>query len=284
MIIIDQLFKIREYWKVYKRNRLGVIGLIVIIFFIFIALLAPLFALYPPLTTGVGASFEPPSLQHPFGTDDLGKDIFTEILYGARVTLMVSFLAVAAATLIGIGFGAYAGFYGGKIDEILMRITEMFLVIPAIFLALVLIALFGAHIWNIIAVITFLAWPQMARLVRAEYLSIKERPFIDAARLSGCSNSYIIFREILPEAMPTVIINMTLTQAWAILIESSLSFLGFGDPAMVSWGMMLNSAQQFFRQSLIMVFFPGFSIFATVLSLNLIGEGLNDVLNPRRQR
>jgi peptide/nickel transport system permease protein len=160
----------------------------------------------------------------------------------------------------------------------------MFLVIPAIFLALVLIAIFGAHIWNIVAVITFLAWPQMARLVRAEYLSIKERPFIDAAKLSGCSDFYIIFREILPEAMPTVIINMTLTQAWAILIESSLSFLGFGDPSMVSWGMMLNSAQQYFRQSLTMVFFPGFSIFVTVLSLNLIGEGLNDVLNPRRQR
>jgi peptide/nickel transport system permease protein len=282
-ILVNLLSTVRDTWKVYKRNGLGVIGLYVLSFFILIAFTAPIFSPYPPLKTGAGEAFEPISYKHPMGTDDLGKDLLSGVLYGARATLAVSFFAVIIATFIGVGFGAYAGFYGGRIDDILMRITEIFMVIPQMFLALVFMAIFGSNIWNIIMVISLLSWPQMARLVRADFLSIKERPYADAARASGASNFYMIFREILPNAMPTVIVNMTLTQATAVLIESSLSFLGFGDPTVASWGLMLNNAQKYFRQSWTMVYFPGLSIFFTVLSLNLIGEGLNDVFNPRRK-
>jgi peptide/nickel transport system permease protein len=284
MIIADRLSALAAFWKVYGRNTLGVLGLMIIVFFLILAFFAPILAPYPPLKTATGRSFEPPSSKHLLGTDDLGKDLFSGVLYGARATLGVSFLAVVVAAIIGVGLGAYAGFYGGGVDQILMRITEVFLVIPQIFLALVFMALFGSSIWNIILVIALLSWPQMARLVRADVLSIKERQFVDAAKSSGASKFYIIFGEILPNAMPTIIVNITLTQAAAVLIESSLSFLGFGDPSVVSWGFMLNNAQRYFRQSWSMVFFPGLSIFLTVLSLNLIGEGLNDIFNPRRRR
>jgi peptide/nickel transport system permease protein len=273
-----------RFWVVFKQNKLGVFGLIVLVGFTLFANFAPVLALYPPLETGVGDAFMTPSWKFPLGTDDLGRDLYSETLYGARVTLLVSLLAVAISTIVGVGFGAVAGYYGGLTDSVLMRITEMFLVIPPIFLALVFVALFGSNIWSIIAVISLLSWPQTARLVRADFLSLRERPYAKAARTTGCSDFHIIFVELLPNAMPTVIVNMSLTQALAILIESALSFLGFGDPTMVSWGLMLNNAQQFFRQSWFMVFFPGLSIFLVVLSLNLIGEGLNDVLNPRRKK
>jgi len=273
-----------SFWNTFKQNRLGVIGLVILGGFVAVAIFAPVLALYPPLTTGVGEAFQTPSWSHPLGTDDLGRDLYSEVLYGARATLLVSFLAVLTATVIGVGLGALAGFYGGVTDAVLMRVTEMFLVIPPIFLALVFVALFGSNIWNVIGVISLLSWPQMARLVRAEFLSLRERPFTDLARTSGCSDSHIIFVELLPNTMTTIVVNISLTQATAILIESALSFLGFGDSTLVSWGLMLNNAQQFFRQSWLMVFFPGMSIFLVVLSLNLIGEGLNDVFNPRRKK
>ena len=275
---------LKRFWSIYKQNKLGVFGLIILAVFTALAILAPVLAFYPPLHTGAGDAFMSPSWQYPLGTDDLGRDLYSETLYGARVTLVVSFLAVATSTIVGVGFGAVAGYYGGFVDSTLMRVTEMFLVIPPIFLALVFVALFGTSIWSVVAVIALLSWPQTARLVRADFLSLRERPYAKAARTTGCSNFHIIFFELLPNAMPTVIVNMSLTQALAILIESALSFLGFGDPSMVSWGLMLNNAQQFFRQSWTMVFFPGMSIFLVVLSLNLIGEGLNDVLNPRRKQ
>ena len=275
---------LRRFWSIYKQNKLGVFGLIILAVFTALAILAPVLAFYPPLHTGAGDALMSPSWQYPLGTDDLGRDLYSETLYGARVTLVISFLAVATSTIVGVGFGAVAGYYGGFVDSTLMRVTEMFLVIPPIFMALVFVALFGTSIWSVVAVIALLSWPQTARLVRADFLSLRERPYAKAARTTGCSNFHIIFFELLPNAMPTVIVNMSLTQALAILIESALSFLGFGDPSMVSWGLMLNNAQQFFRQSWTMVFFPGMSIFLVVLSLNLIGEGLNDVLNPRRKQ
>jgi len=270
------------FWRQFSTNHLGVFGLVILMFYIVIALLANTLALYPPLMTGTGASFAGVSTAHPLGTDNLGRDIFSETLHGARATLIVSFLAVLATTVIGLGFGALAGYFGGWIDDALMRITEVFLAIPAIFLALVFVSIFGGNVWNIVVVIALLSWPQMARLVRAEFLVIKELTYIDAARTSGASNLYVIFREILPNAMSTVIVNISLTQANAILIESSLSFLGFGDPAVVSWGLMLHNAQKYFNQNWLMAFVPGLSIFLTVLALNLFGEGLTEALNPRR--
>ncbi len=278
------VLKIKNFWKIFKQNKLGVVGLIILLIFVFLAIFAPLLARFPSLTTGAGEAFLNPSFKHLLGTDNLGRDLYSELLFGARITLVVSFIAVITYTVVGVLFGSIAGYYGGIIDSILMRITEIFLVIPPIFLALVLVAIFGANITNMIIVISVLSWPQTARLVRAEILSLKERPYCKAAIATGASDFKIIFSELVPNTMTTIIVNLSLTQATAILIESALSFLGFGDSSMVSWGLMLNNAQEFFRQSWFMVFFPGMSIFLVVLSLNLVGEGLNDVFNPRRKK
>ncbi|MBT7011092.1 MAG: ABC transporter permease [Flavobacteriaceae bacterium] len=278
------VLKIKNFWKIFKQNKLGVVGLIILLIFVFLAIFAPLLARFPSLTTGAGEAFLNPSFKHLLGTDNLGRDLYSELLFGARITLVVSFIAVITSTVVGVLFGSIAGYYGGIIDSILMRITEIFLVIPPIFLALVLVAIFGANITNMIIVISVLSWPQTARLVRAEILSLKERPYCKAAIATGESDFKIIFSELVPNTMTTIIVNLSLTQATAILIESALSFLGFGDSSMVSWGLMLNNAQEFFRQSWFMVFFPGMSIFLVVLSLNLVGEGLNDVFNPRRKK
>jgi|TARA_B110000914_G_scaffold222389_1_gene235828 peptide/nickel transport system permease protein len=278
------VLKIKNFWKIFKQNKLGVVGLIILLIFVFLAIFAPLLARFPSLTTGAGEAFLNPSFKHLLGTDNLGRDLYSELLFGARITLVVSFIAVITSTVVGVLFGSIAGYYGGIIDSILMRITEIFLVIPPIFLALVLVAIFGANITNMIIVISVLSWPQTARLVRAEILSLKERPYCKAAIATGASDFKIIFSELVPNTMTTIIVNLSLTQATAILIESALSFLGFGDSSMVSWGLMLNNAQEFFRQSWFMVFFPGMSIFLVVLSLNLLGEGLNDVFNPRRKK
>ena len=278
------VLKIKNFWKIFKQNKLGVVGLIILLIFVFLAIFAPLLARFPSLTTGAGEAFLNPSFKHLLGTDNLGRDLYSELLFGARITLVVSFIAVITSTVVGVLFGSIAGYYGGIIDSILMRITEIFLVIPPIFLALVLVAIFGANITNMIIVISVLSWPQTARLVRAEILSLKERPYCKAAIATGASDFKIIFSELVPNTMTTIIVNLSLTQATAILIESALSFLGFGDSSTVSWGLMLNNAQEFFRQSWFMVFFPGMSIFLVVLSLNLVGEGLNDVFNPRRKK
>ena len=278
------VLKIKNFWKIFKQNKKTVVGLIILLIFVFLAIFAPLLARFPSLTTGAGEAFLNPSFKHLLGTDNLGRDLYSELLFGARITLVVSFIAVITSTVVGVLFGSIAGYYGGIIDSILMRITEIFLVIPPIFLALVLVAIFGANITNMIIVISVLSWPQTARLVRAEILSLKERPYCKAAIATGASDFKIIFSELVPNTMTTIIVNLSLTQATAILIESALSFLGFGDSSMVSWGLMLNNAQEFFRQSWFMVFFPGMSIFLVVLSLNLVGEGLNDVFNPRRKK
>ena len=278
------VLKIKNFWKIFKQNKLGVVGLIILLIFVFLAIFAPLLARFPSLTTGAGEAFLNPSFKHLLGTDNLGRDLYSELLFGARITLVVSFIAVITSTVVGVLFGSIAGYYGGIIDSILMRITEIFLVIPPIFLALVLVAIFGANITNMIIVISVLSWPQTARLVRAEILSLKERPYCKAAIATGASDFKIIFSELVPNTMTTIIVNLSLTQATAILIESALSFLGFGDSSMVSWRLMLNNAQEFFRQSWFMVFFLGMSIFLVVLSLNLVGEGLNDVFNPRRKK
>ena len=187
------VLKIKNFWKIFKQNKLGVVGLIILLIFVFLAIFAPLLARFPSLTTGAGEAFLNPSFKHLLGTDNLGRDLYSELLFGARITLVVSFIAVITSTVVGVLFGSIAGYYGGIIDSILMRITEIFLVIPPIFLALVLVAIFGANITNMIIVISVLSWPQTARLVRAEILSLKERPYCKAAIATGASDFKIIF-------------------------------------------------------------------------------------------
>ncbi len=273
---------VRDFWRKYKRNRTAVLGLIVTLVFCLIAILAPLISPFKPLSTGKD-SFHAPDSKYFMGTDDLGRDIFSGVLWGARTSIMTGLLAALTSTLIGVIIGSISGYYGGMKDVVLMRLTEFFLVIPRFFLVLMIVALFGSSIWNVIIVIGVLSWPVTARLVRAEFLSLKEKEFVESARACGSSNLSIILNHILPNASPPIIVSGSLQIARAILLEAGLSFLGLGDPNQISWGVMLYNAQRFFRHAWWTTTFPGIAIFLVVMSFNLVGDGLNDALNPKEK-
>jgi peptide/nickel transport system permease protein len=272
--------RLREFWKSYRRSIAGVVGFAIILALALVAACADLIAPANPFSLSRD-SLRPPGAQHLMGTDDLGRDIFSGVVYGSRVSLLVGFLTAGASTLVGILIGGIAGYYGGKLDDLLMRLTEFFMVIPRFFLALVIIALFGSSIWGIILVLAILSWPMTARLFRAEVLRLKSQEFVIAARAMGCGDLRILFEQILPNALSPVIVNISVQVAYAIILEAGLSFLGLGDPASMSWGVMLANAQQFLRQAWWTATFPGLAIFLAVLGFNLVGDGLTDALNPR---
>jgi len=264
----------------FVRNRAAVAGSVLLASLVAAALLAGVLGSGSPRTLGA----EPlarPSPRHPFGTDDLGRDIWTGVLFGARVSLTVGVLAATTSALIGTAIGSIAGYYGGGVDNVLMRGTEFFLVIPSFLLALILVAVSGPSIWNVILTIGLLGWPSTARLIRAEFLSLKQREFVMAAHAVGAGTARIVFRQILPNAAPPAVVMTSLGVASAILVEAGLSFLGLGDPNLFSWGLMLRNSREFLRIAWWMPTFPGLAIFLTVLSVNLVGDGLNDALNPR---
>jgi peptide/nickel transport system permease protein len=269
------------FWISYRRSAPGLWGaaalLVLLLFTVFGTGLAP----YDPEAVGVGPNFSPPSRAHWMGTDNLGRDVLSRVLGGCRVSLTVGIVAAIASTLIGLLVGVVSGYFGGLLDDLLMRVTEVFQTIPRFFLAMVAVAFFGANIWNIIFAIAILSWPVTARLARAEYMTLRAREFVDAARVLGVSTASIIAVEILPNAAGPVIVNGTLQVAQALLLEAGLSYLGLGDPNSVSWGLMLYQAQPVLRDAWWMAVFPGLGIFVSVLSLNLVGDALNDSLNPR---
>ncbi len=271
-----------DFWRRYKRNRAAVLGVGVVLFFAALAFLAPFLAPFDPLATGKD-SFHRPGWRYLMGTDDLGRDLLSGVLWGARTSLLVGVLAALTSTLIGVVVGGLAGYYGGLVDDLLMRITEFFLVIPRFFLVLVIVALFGSSIWNVILVIGILSWPMTARLVRVEFLSIKEKEFVEASKASGATDLRIILRHILPNATPPIVVSGSLQIARAILLEAGLSFLGLGDPNQMSWGVMLYNAQRFLRHAWWTALFPGIAIFLVVMGFNLVGDGLNDALNPKQK-
>jgi peptide/nickel transport system permease protein len=274
------------FWLKYKRNTLAAVGIIMAFFMIGVGILAPIIAPYNPLKLG-DKTFVPPTLtwdlrEHLFGTDDLGRDILSGSVFGIRISLIIGSLATVISLAVGVPLGAISGYFGGRIDDVLMRVTELFLVIPKLFLAIVLVAFFGSSLWNLILVLGVLSWPSIARLVRGQFLTLKERQFVEASRALGASERTIIFREILPNAMPPVIVNATLLVSSMILTEAGLSFLGLGDPTVMSLGTMLHNAQDFITRAWWMMLFPGLAIFIIALAITLVGEGLNEALNPRQ--
>jgi peptide/nickel transport system permease protein len=268
--------------KRFSRNRLSVIGAVTVLLLITISLLAPFIAPYDPTAIDVRHTLSPPSKTHLLGTDELGRDLLSRIIWGSRVSLKVGFVAVGIAIMIGIVIGAIAGFYGGKVDAILMRFVDIMLAFPTFFLILAVIAILEPNIFTIMAVIGITSWMDVARLVRAEFLSLKERDFVGAARAVGASDTRLIFRHILPNALSPVFVAATFGVAGAILIESGLSFLGLGvQPPDPSWGNILTAGKDNIEIAWWLSLYPGLAILITVLSYNLVGEGLRDALDPR---
>jgi peptide/nickel transport system permease protein len=229
----------------------------------------------------VGSRLVAPSGAHLFGTDNLGRDLFSGVIYGARTSLEVGFISTFLSVAAGVLVGSFAGYHGGFIDDILMRTAEFFQVLPRFFLALVIVALFGTNIWGTVIVIAMLSWPEIARLIRSEFLTVRARPFVTAARAYGASDTQIMFLEILPNAITSVVVVAALQVPSAIILEAGLSFIGAGDPNVMSWGRMLNNAQQYMRQAWWTAAFPGAAISLMALGLALLADGINDFLNPR---
>ena len=264
------------------RNPGGLIGLVILIFAMAVAVFGPLLFPTSPWRM-VQRPFLPPfTVAHlPLGTDALGRDVLAGIVYGARVSLLVGLVSTLAALAVGIPVGAMAGYFGGRLGDALMRFTEFFQTVPSFALAIVLVAILQPSIVSIVLAIAIVSWPPVARLVRGEVLSLRSREYVQAAIVTGQSNGWIIWREILPNALSPVIVLASLMVATAILLESSLSFLGLGDPNLMSWGYMVGAGRTVIRQAWWITLFPGIAILISVLALNLIGEGLNDALNPR---
>lgn len=275
----------KDFWRRFHYNRGAVIGLIILALVVLTAILAPFVFPQSPWKM-VQRPFLPPFTQDGLmlGTDALGRDVLSGLAHGAYVSLLVGLVSTFVALAIGVPVGAMAGFFAGRADDALMRFTEFFQSIPSFALAIVLLAIFQPSLTFVIIAIAIVSWPPVARLVRGEVLSLRSREFVEAATLSGLGNTQIILRHILPNALPPIIVLASLMVAQAILLESSLSFLGLGDPNIMSWGYMIGAARTVIRTAWWLSFLPGMAILLTVLALNLIGEGLNDALNPRLTR
>jgi len=262
-------------------NKMALSGALVVVAMFILALCAPLLP-GDPGAVDISRQLQPPGPDAWLGTDDLGRDVLLRIAYGARISLLVGFVAVGIATLIGIILGAVAGYYSGWVDSVVMRFVDVMLCFPSFFLILAVIAFLEPSIWNIMIIIGLTGWMGVARLVRAEFLSLRERDFVMAARGLGASDVRIILRHILPNAISPVLVSATLGVAGAILTESALSFLGIGvQPPTPSWGNMLIAGKQTLGTAWWLSVFPGLAILVTVLGYNLLGEGLRDLLDPR---
>ncbi|NOZ60547.1 MAG: ABC transporter permease [Calditrichaeota bacterium] len=276
---------LRIFFRQYARNRLAITAAIVLAFLFLAAIVGPLLTRFDPDEIHLDEIYQRPSLGHFFGTDMNGRDVFVRVLYGARISMSVGFISSGLAGIIGVLIGALAGFFGGKIDSLLMRLVDLILSIPSFFLLLMVIAMLEPNIYNVMIVIALTSWPGLARMVRAEVLSVRERDYIQAAIALGIGRWRIIWRHIIPNVMAPVFVAVTLGVASAILIESGLSFLGLGvQPPTPSWGNILAQGRSVMQFAWWMTVFPGLAIFITVLCYNLVGEGLRDALDPRLRR
>lgn len=273
---------LKIYIKRLLQNKLALSGLVIILGLIFIALFAPVLTPKDPLKQDIINRLKPPSPEHFLGTDDLGRDVLSRIIFGTRISMMVGIVAISIAVTIGSIIGLMSGYFGKWVDMILMRFVDIMLCFPTFFLILMVIAFLEPNILNIMVVIGLTSWTSLARLVRGETLSIRERDYVAAAKMIGLSNRRILFVHILPNVIAPVIVVATIGVGGAILVESSLSFLGLGvQPPTPSWGNMLTSGKDYIHFAWWLMLFPGLAILVTVLAFNLLGEGLRDVLDPR---
>jgi peptide/nickel transport system permease protein len=279
---IENYSLINLFWKRFKKNKLAVAGGVIVLALFILAILAPSISPYNPNDIDRTQILEPPGSKHPLGTDDLGRDVLSRMIWGARISLAVGFVAVGISTFIGIILGSLSGYYGGWTERVIMRFIDIMLTIPTFFLILAVIAFIGSSIWNIMIVIGLTSWMGVARLVRAEFLSLKEREFVLAAKALGASDLQIIFRHIMINSMAPVLVSAVLGVAGAVLVESALSFLGIGiQPPTPSWGNILTLGKDNIEIAWWLSVFPGLSILVTVLGYNLLGEGIRDSIDPR---
>ena len=272
-----QLFVV---WRKLKKSKLAVAGFGIVLFMSMLALLAPIIAPYDPEWTG--SSRRAPSMEHIFGTDNRGRDMLSLIIYGARISIYVGVAAVLIEVIIGVGIGMIAGYFGGIIDEVLMRITDVVLTLPTLMLLLVAVSMFEVQsIHVIILVMGLFGWPFLARVVRSEYLSLRETTFVEAARSMGGTSWRIIVRHILPNILSVVIVIATMDIPWYIFYEATLTFLGFGDPSSPSWGVLLERGYIFMQSSWWIVTFPGLALLFISLGFNLFGDGLRNALDVK---
>lgn len=270
-----------QFWRLFRRNRSAVLGLVILGLVILMAATAHLIYPEDPFRLA-GQSMSPPG-ENGFllGSDSLGRDVASGIAHGAKTSLLIGLMATLVAVGFGTMMGGLAGYYGGWIDDILMRVTEMFQTIPSFIFAILLVAIMKPSIESIVIAIAVVSWPAVARLVRGEFLSLRGREFVQACHTLGMSDARIILREILPNCLSPIIVIGSLMVATAILIESGLAFLGLGDPNIMSWGFQIGAGRTLLRSAWWVCTFPGIAILITVLAINLVGEGLNDALNPR---
>ncbi|PKY89480.1 ABC transporter permease [Falseniella ignava] len=276
---------LRDIWIRMKRNRLAMVGLVIIIILIITAIFADYIAPYGYAEQNLANQYQTPNAEHWFGTDELGRDIFSRVVYGSRVSLRVGFISVSISMTIGVAIGAITGYYGGKIDNILMRFIDIVQALPDILLAIAIMAALGPGLTNLMVAVGIAAIPGYARLVRSSVLSLRDQEFVEAARANGSSDARIILKHIIPNCMAPIIVQATLGVAYAIINAAGLSFIGLGlEPPTPEWGAMLSGGRAYIRDYPHMTLFPGLAIVLTILALNLLGDGLRDALDPKLKR
>jgi len=268
------------FWRRFVTSRAALIGAAILSLIVLVAATAPIAFPGSPFRQ-VGRPFLAPFGEHLFGTDQLGRDVAAGVAHGARTSLIIGVLATAVAVLLGTLVGGCAGYYGGSTDDVLMRSTEFFQTIPTFLFAILLVAILTPSTKSIVVAIAVVSWPAVARLVRGEFLAMRGREFVVACVCLGMSDRRVIFRHILPNCLSPIVVTGSLIVATAILVESALSFLGLGDPNTMSWGFMIGAGRTFLRTAWWLCTIPGVAILLTVVAINLLGEGLNDTLNPR---
>jgi len=270
--------------NIFLKNPLALSGFIIILTVLILAIIAPIIAPYDPNFIDINSILLPPSISHLMGTDGLGRDVFSRMLFGAQISLLVGFVAVGIATFIGVVLGSLAGFYRGWVDSLIMRFVDIMLSIPTFFLILAVIAFLTPSIWNIMIVICLTSWMGVTRLVRAQFFSLRQREYVLAAETMGSNHLSIIIKHLLPNSLTPIIVSSVLGIASAVLVESGLSFLGLGVQApTASWGNILTDGKEYIQFAWWLSLFPGLAILITVLGYNLLGEGLRDILDPKNK-